>query len=582
MNRPGWSSIPTALMLLAIVPSAPALWSDDPAQNLALGDRAGDQVQAKIAPTPDGGSYISWFDNSTGGYDVYLQRLDAAGNELWAHNGLLQADRSFSSTEDYGLDIDTGGNALLAFRDDRFGSTLITAVKIAPDGSKLWGDHGVQLTSGEYVSSPRITGSSDGNVVVSWTHEGSVALQKLDATGAPLWGAGVRLSDNADGTFFLAALHASDSGGVIVSWVRNGPQFWDPKHLQAQKLSATGNTLWNTPGPHLTVFDGGSLQFGSFPAFISDGSGGALFSWYGVSPLQCYAQRVLADGTEAFGHNGAAGSTNMAQARVSPSVSFRAVTEETFLFWTEKDAGQVQFGLYGQKFDSGGSRQWTDQGKVLIPLASDELSFVSNLQVGTGAMVFAFSTPSHGNTVVLATRVDGNGGFSWPGEIIEACSLPSEKGRLTAAGSSTGYAILAWHDGRSGNADVFGQNVNLDGTLGVSGGDTFDVGIACLTPNLTLPGVARFEVVVTNTTNQPINLHGHLDAILCNGRCLTNIEEHGAVLGPGMSKTIRVPVAIPAHPSLTCDRDLEIRIVVQDNETMWEEDDSCIVSTSCP
>ena len=66
-------------VLAAVTAAAQAQWSEDPSQNLAVADRSGEQTQVKIHPTADGGAYVSWFDNSTGGYDVYLQRLDAGG-----------------------------------------------------------------------------------------------------------------------------------------------------------------------------------------------------------------------------------------------------------------------------------------------------------------------------------------------------------------------------------------------------------------------------------------------------------------------------------------------------------------------
>jgi hypothetical protein len=84
----------------------------------------------------------------------------------------------------------------------------------------------------------------------------------------------------------------------------------------------------------------------------------------------------------------------MAQIRVSPSASFKPVTEEIFLFWTEQNSSQSQDGIYGQKFSPDGMRQWTDNGKVLIPLGSEQLTFVTNLQDDDGAMVFAFGSPA--------------------------------------------------------------------------------------------------------------------------------------------------------------------------------------------
>ncbi len=112
--------------------------------NLGVAIKPNDQVQPKIRPTPDGGCYISWFDNDpTGhppfGYDVYLQRLDAAGVAQWADGGIRFADLGMSSTQDYGLDVDANGNALLAFLDDRRPSTTVTAMKVDPTGDAALG-----------------------------------------------------------------------------------------------------------------------------------------------------------------------------------------------------------------------------------------------------------------------------------------------------------------------------------------------------------------------------------------------------------------------------------------------------------
>jgi hypothetical protein len=549
--------------------------------NLPIADRGGDQVQPKIVPTSDGGCYISWFDNAAGGYDVYLQRLDAAGSEIWPHNGLLLADRSFSSTEEYGLDVDTNGNALLAFRDDRYGPVVITAVKVAQDGTMLWGESGIQLTRGEEVHSPRVTGTTDGDVVVGWTNVTSVELQKLDPSGAPEWGNGVVFSDVGGAYFSLSDLHGSDAGAVIVSWVRWGPNFFDPRHLWAQKLSTSGDTQWNTPGPHVIVFDGGSLQIGNYPTFVADGSGGAVFSWYGVSPLQCYVQRILSDGTEAFSNNGVPASKNSAQVRVSPSLSFRTATEETFLFWTEENTGQSMFGLYGQKFDPSGTRQWTDNGKVLVPLGTTNLLFVRNLQYADGAMVFYLASLNYGNDLVYGTRVDGNGDFVWSDSLIQVCSLSSGKGKLAAALGTENYAILAWEDDRSGDRDVYGQNVNPDGTLGEFSGDTFDMALDCLKPYLVLPDTARFRLGVRNTSEGTIDLSGHLDVTLCDSTYLAEFLQRDVSIEAGATRVFRFPIGIPARPE-TCDCDLGFTIFLRDMTTLWEEGDTCTVTTTCP
>ncbi len=540
--------IGTGLFLAALVcclPCAHAAWSTDPAVNLDVADRTGDQAQPKIAPTADGGCYISWFDNAAGGYDVYLQRLDAAGDEQWAHNGVLIADRSFSSTEDYGLDVDSSGNAVLAFRDDRFGSTRITAAMVDPAGALVWGANGIQLTSGAAVYSPRIAGTSDGYLVVGWTEDAVTKLQKLDAAGAAQWGTDVVLADTGSANFSISDIHGSDAGNVIVSWVKWGPQFYDPKHLWAQKISPVGATMWNTPGPHVIVFDGDSLQFGNYPTFITDGSGGAVFSWYGTGVLQCYAQQILTDGSEQFTHNGISVSTNATRLRVSPRASFDPDTGMIYVFWTETNSSQSQHGVYGQKLSSLGLRLWTTSGKELVPVGVPTRTFVNTLRDGDGAMAFYIESPSYGNDVIKATRVDGNGDFSWTGDIVTAGSLPSGKGRLNAAMSSEGYAILAWSDDRPGHLDIIGQNVNADGTLGYTATSTVSADLTCLPGSGTVPFTTAFSVTINSEYSGQIRrMAGRIDVVLANGSTVgnwrtgyTNIADGGSFV-TGWNTTI--------------------------------------------
>ena len=464
----------TAILLSCV---AWAQWSSDPSKNLALSDIPGaDQVQPKVLPLPNNSWYVSWFNNNPNdpppnGYDVYYQMLDPNGYEQFPHDGIQVARLTLSSTEDYGLAIDGSGNALLAFQDDRKdpGNPQITAAKMSPSGQPLWGASGISLTfDSGFHASPKITATSDGNIVVGWTTNSAVILQKLDPNGHPLWVGrtafeyGVTIQESGF-NYSLADLHAADNGSVIVSWVRN-KGFGSNNYLYANKVSASGQLMWGAG--HVKVFDGGSLQFGEFPYFTPDGSGGAVFSWYSSSPtLQVYAQHILSDATEAFGHNGSVGSTNQLNVRVSPSASYNPSTQETFLFWTEEDSNQVENGVSGQKFNATGARQWTDTGLVIVPLGSDSQIWVENVQIGTGALVFWFDQPGFGSGTIQAAKLDGAGNFVCPQFGVSTAS--SDKSRLWAGIASSGLAALAWEDDRNGENDIFVQNVNPDCTLGI-------------------------------------------------------------------------------------------------------------------
>jgi hypothetical protein len=459
--------LPVFLACFFLAAAARAQFSGDPAANLSVADRTNEQVQPKIVPTADGGCYVSWFDNSNGGYDVYLQRLDANGVEQWAHNGVLVADRGFSSTQDYGLAVDTAGNALLAFNDDSGANVQIAAAKVDPAGTLLWGAGGILLTAtADFVAAPKIAGTSDGNVVVAWTQGVNAVAVKLDPSGAPLWGAPATLVP-ASGSFILADVQAAESGNAIVAFVRSagGP---NPRHLWAQKLSsADGASLWTSS--HVKVYDeaSGSLQFGNFPSFLPDGSGGAVFGWYTSSPtLQVRAQRILANGAEAFAHNGVEVSTDTTRLRVSPGYAWDPGTSQIFLFWTELNSLQSQFGLYGQKLDAAGNRQWGATGKVLLPLGPTELTQVRTLPWGTGAVVAWVETVAVSNQPIRASRLDGNGNAMWSPGTVSLKTSSTGTSRLAAAGGAAGFGLFAWQDGEFGDADVLVQNLNSDGSLG--------------------------------------------------------------------------------------------------------------------
>ena len=465
-----WTHSVALLACMAVAAPARGQWSPDPSMNLPIADKGNgnDQVQPKLRALPGGGWYVSWFDSDPTspppvGYDVRLQRLSAGGVELFPHLGVLVADLSNSSTQDYGLDADSSGNAVLAFLDTREGANQqVTAAKIGPAGRLIWGRRGVQLTGdSSFHAAPKIAGTTDGGAVVAWTSDSNVVLQKLDAQGNPLWGAGIVLSE-AGFNYSVSDLHAADNGSAILSWVRD-QGFGSNRQLRANKFSSTGALLWGAQ--HVAIFDQGSLQFGNFPYFVPDRKGGAVFAWYTSSPaLQCFAQHVRADGSEAFRHNGSAVSTDMVNVRVSPSASYNASSDETFVFWTEEDSNQFKNGVSGQKFNSTGARTWGATGLTIVPLGADSQIFVENVQIGSGALVFWVDQASFTSSTIQATRLDGSGKVLCAQ--FPVSTTPVSPFGLVAGIAPTRLSALAWADSRIGNNAIYIQNVNRDCSLG--------------------------------------------------------------------------------------------------------------------
>jgi hypothetical protein len=283
----------------------------------------------------------------------------------------------------------------------------------------------------------------------------------------------------------------------------------------ANKVDAAGNWKWNATPPGITVFDGGSLQMGNFPAFVNDGAGGAAFGWYDITQ-QCFAQHVTSAGVEAFGHNGVAASTDASHTRVAPAVQFNSATGETLLFFVEQFAGQQ--GVYGQKYDASGARQWTNSGVVIRPLAALTVMDVVAVQAGGDSVVFWTDETGFAQDTIYAQRVGGSGGAVCA--TFPVSTLLATKSNTEASIDGGGRTVVAWQQGDFGSADIYVQNVNADCSLGGSAPPlevsppgaaqplAFTDGITLIWDDKSVSGADTFNLYRGDTTTLPLGLYG--------------------------------------------------------------------------
>jgi len=447
-------------------------WSTDPANNLRVADRGNEQVQPKIQATPDGGCYISWFDNAKGGYDVYLQRLNVGGVEQWAHNGILICDRGVSSTVDYDLITDSSGNAVVAYNDDLIvpGSQQISVSRVSPAGVVLWKS---TVSSGALgKANPRVVQIADGSIVVGYsngTSPQSWIAQRLDsATGAPLWAApGISV---VEATNYLALSDLEVSGtGFIAMWVRasgTNPNTTS-KGLRLQKFDSTGAAEWNG-GTATSIFAGDasqSIQNGYFPTMQADGAGGVAVGWYEVSGSRnALLQHVKADGTLKFASPVSNAVTAASRIRLGASLALDVKSGEYYIAATEGSPSTVVDRTFVQKLDSDGNRLWGDTGVEIIPIGANQQSFVQCILQPDGCIVAGLDTRSATTRVVFAAKAKDDQTVPW--SILVNSDSSTDKGRLAAARSTQGFVMLAFQWGATGTADIAAQNVKADGTLG--------------------------------------------------------------------------------------------------------------------
>jgi hypothetical protein len=509
-------------VIVGFASAARAQWPADASSNLAIGDGPGDQVVEKLALAPDGSCYVSWFDNASGNYDVRLQHLSPAGVALWPHNGILVSNKpQNSSLVDWDLIADSLGNAIVTFTDIRFGPDLdVYAYKFDSTGAPLWGPDGIALSAdSDFEANPRVAETTDGDFVFVWSRspnvgDGHIVMQRLAANGTPKLAAnGVNVAGETGKSPAFARVVAADNGNVVVSWVRDIKSFTSQRFVRAEKFDATGVSVWGAP---VSVYDAASVPIGYEPKLLSDLAGGAILVWHAsVSNLfNSLVQHLSAGGLELFPHNGVAVSTTPNMHHLDPSGALNTSTGEIFVFWNERNSAQSAWGIFGQKFSSGGSQLWGAGGLVVLPVNTVNKILPQTVAYADGAMEFHLQdSGGPPNTyTVIGHRLDGNGNKVWlSGSPLVVSSVASNKARLTPRSDASGFVRLVWEDNRNPSTDIYGAGVLAGGTLGSPGLTPYGTGTpGCSGPsNVTaalLPNVGQLAFAFLGDNAPPSSL----------------------------------------------------------------------------
>jgi len=453
---------------------ARAQWSSDPAANLGIATGAGDQVLPLIGSTFGGGTYIAWFDGSTGSFRVFVQRLDIAGQPQLGAGGLLVSDHPQDSAL-FGWDmiVDADDHAVIVFSDIRDGGDLdIHAYRIAPDGTFVWGADGVTLSANpDFEPAPRVAQAADGDFVFVWgrdpaSGDGDIRMQRLAPNGTPeLTAGGLAVVAVAGTNPGFVDVEPGGGGNVILSWLKDITNFASDRHIRAQKFSPTGAPLWPTA---VSVYDAFSVPIGYFPGFVTDGAGGSYHVWHRSdgSFFDSFVQHLDSDGTELFVHNGVTVSLTPDMHHLDPALAVEPVGGDMYVFWNERVSNQSQWGIVAQKIAADGTRQWGGGGQTLLPVSAQFKSAPRAGRIGDGAAVF-LTRDVAGSDELIGIRLDPDGNLVWGTDPVTVSSAASGKSRYPLTRDDLGGARLVWEDDRNGTADLYAQNVTAAGTLGV-------------------------------------------------------------------------------------------------------------------
>ena len=455
-----------AALALALTPHvARAAWPHDPYVNVPLCTATGNQLTPVLVSDGAGGAIVAWYDGRSGTNDIYVQRVSAGGAAQWSANGVAlctAANNQFNPT----IVTDGASGAVVAWYDGRSGTDDIYVQRVSAAGAAQWTSNGVALcTAANDQWDPTIVSDGSGGAIVTWVDDRSgtnydIYARRVNAAGTAQWPAdGVALC-MAGNNQYAPAIVSDGAGGAIVTWYdfRSGTDY----DIYAQRVSATGVKLWAANGVALCTAAGSQYN----PAIASDGAGGAIVAWRDYrsgTDFDIYAQRVSAAGATQWTADGVAlcASTNSqyAPAIVSDGSGGAIVT------WYDFRSGS-NYDIYTQRVSVAGVTQWTANGVALCTSADDQ-DIPRIAPDGTGGAIVAWRDYRSGtNYDIYTQRVSATGVTQWTANGVALSSAAGVQNSPAIVSDGSGGAIVTWYDGRGTDDDIYAQRIERFGRLG--------------------------------------------------------------------------------------------------------------------
>ena len=247
------------------------------------------------------------------------------------------------------------------------------------------------------------------------------------------------------------------AGGAIVTWydLRSGANY----HIYAQRISAAGVPQWTANGVAVCAVTGDQQN----PTIVSDGSGGAIITWWGSrtgSDDDIYAQRISAGGVPQWTANGVALCT------ATSLQSYPTIVSDgsggAIVTWQDYRSGNED--VYAQRIDAAGAPQWTANGEAVCTATGDQAVPTIASDGASGAIVTWFD-PRSGNNDIYAQRVDKAGAPRWTVNGVALCTATGSQTFPTITSDGAGGAIATWQDFSGASPGIYAQHIGAAGSV---------------------------------------------------------------------------------------------------------------------
>jgi len=402
---------------------------------VALCAAAGDQYYPKIISDGLGGAIVTWQDYRSGSNDIYAQRVNSSGVPLWSPDGVALCTVA-SDQNRPAIVSDGSGGAIITWFDFRSLTNWdIYAQRVNAAGAPQWTADGVALcTAVNWQDYPTAAPDGVGGAIVTWQDYRNgpgrdVYAQRVSASGVCQWTADGVAVCLAAGDQYYPVITSDGSGGGIITW-----EDWRNSaipDIYAQRISAAGVPQWTANGAPVCTAANGQAS----PSIVSDSAGGAIIAWTddrsGVDD-DVYAQRISPAGVPQWIADGVAVCTAM-RPQNGPTIATDGIGG-AIITWNDERSSVVvstDQDIYAQRVSPSGVPQWTDDGVALCTATGSQYTprIVSD---GKGGAIVTWMDLRAGAAYrhVYAQRVEGRyGEWGWPEPaIVSANDNPDDQG----------------------------------------------------------------------------------------------------------------------------------------------------------